>query len=211
MKGRQISYSDQELAWVKACCDLPRAELHALFVQIFNRTDVTITNLKSLCTRRGWKTGRTGRFEKGQTAHNRGQRMPDHPNSIATRFKPGAVPPNRLPMWSERIGKDGYIEMKVPEVNPWTGHKTRFRHKHRYLWEQVNGPVPAGMALKCLDGNKLNTDPENWKAIPRAMLPRLSGIYGRDYDAAPPELRPLILATTELEHAAREARKGHHG
>lgn len=212
MKGRQIHYSADELNWIPAFADMPRRELHALFVQVWNRADVSFENFKALCTRKGWKTGRTGCFSKGQPAYNKGQRMPEHPNSVATRFKPGAAPPNRLPMWSERIGKDGYIEIKVPEVNPWTGHKTRFRHKHRYLWEQANGPIPKGYALKCLDGDKLNTDPANWTLIPRAMLPRLNGKFGRDFDTAPPELRPLILAATKLEHAAREARKGaNHG
>jgi hypothetical protein len=208
MKGRAITYSAEELAWVKACADLPRAEMHALFVQVFNRPEVSLNNLHALCKRNKWRAANTGHFAKGQTPHNKGKTMPSHPNSAAHTFKPGAIPPNRLPMWSERTGKDGYIEMKVPEVNPHTGHATRYRHKHRYLWEQKNGPLPPGMALKCLDGNKLNTDPSNWQAIPRALLPRLNGRFGRDYDTAPPELKPIILATAELEHAAREARKG---
>jgi hypothetical protein len=37
------------------------------------------------------------------------------------------------------------------------------------------------MALKCLDGNKQNTDPSNWEAVPRALLPRLAG--GNRYGA----------------------------
>lgn len=207
MKGRWIIYSAQELAWIMAHADMPRAELHTLFVQGFGRGDVTVQNLNSLCKRKGWQSGRTGRFEKGMPPHNKGRKVPLHSNSAKHVFKPGQVPVNVKPLWSERIGKDGYIEMKVPEPNPWTGHKTRFRHKHRYLWEQENGPLPAGMALKCMDGNRLNTDPANWKAIPRSILPRLNGRFGRDFDAAPPELRPLILATAELEHAAREARR----
>jgi hypothetical protein len=40
------------------------------------------------------------------------------------------------------------------------------------------------------------------------MAPRLNGRFGRGYDAAPAELKPIILATAKLEHAAREARKG---
>ena len=152
-------------------------------------------------------TGRTGCFPAGITPHNKGRSMPSHPNSAKHTFKPGQVPPNIVPMWSERVGKDGYIEMKVPEVNPHTGHKTRFRHKHRYLWEKQNGPLPNGMALKCLDGNRHNCDPSNWTAIPRALLPRLNGRFGRDYDTGPAELRPAILAIAKLEYAAREAVK----
>lgn len=205
MKGRWITYSDQELAWVQTRSGIPRAEMHALFVLTFQRPDITAMNLNSLCKRKGWLSGRTGRFEKGITPHNKGRNMPSHPNSAKHTFKAGQVPKNIKPMWSERIGKDGYIEMKVPEPNPHTGHKTRYRHKHRYLWEQANGQLPQGMALKCLDGNRHNCAPDNWTAIPRAILPRLNGRFGRDFDSAPPELRPSILATAKLEHAAREA------
>ncbi|MDO6503117.1 HNH endonuclease, partial [Shimia thalassica] len=68
-------------------------------------------------------------------------------------------------------------------------------------------PLPTGMCLKALDGDKTNTDPSNWKMIPRALLPRLNGRFGRDYENAAPEVKPLILATAHLEHAAREAKK----
>ncbi|WP_269212609.1 hypothetical protein [Pseudooceanicola algae] len=39
------------------------------------------------------------------------------------------------------------------------------------------------------------------------MAPRLNGRFGRGYDQAPAEIKPAIMAVTELEHAAREARK----
>lgn len=80
---------------------------------------------------------------------------------------------------------------------------------HVIRWEAEHGPVPPGMALKCLDGNRQNTDPENWEAIPRGMLPRLAG--GRwnrlPYDSAPDELKPTIMAIAKLDHAARAAAK----
>lgn len=33
MRGARIRYSATELAWIKACSDMARTELHALFVQ----------------------------------------------------------------------------------------------------------------------------------------------------------------------------------
>jgi hypothetical protein len=68
--------------------------------------------------------------------------------------------------------------------------------------------VPEGCALKCLDGNKRNTDPANWEAVPRELLPRLNGRFGRGYDAAPAEIKPVIMATAKLEYAARVLRNG---
>lgn len=63
------------------------------------------------------------------------------------------------------------------------------------------------MCLKCLSDDKTNCDPSNWELIPRALLPRLNGRFGRNYDDASPELKPVILAVAKLEHQARERRK----
>jgi HNH endonuclease len=208
MKGTAIRYSADELAWIKACCDLPRAELHALFIQIWQRPEVTVDNLKSLCTRRGWKTGRTGQFHADQVAYNKGKKGYHAPGSEKGWFRKGQQTHNYRGPGHERIdSKDGYVVMIVYQVNPWTGAATRPVLKHRYLWEQVNGPVPKGMRLKCLDGDKTNTDPSNWKAIPHGMAPRLNGIHGRAYDKAPADLKPTIMAIAQLEHQARELRK----
>jgi hypothetical protein len=207
MKGRAIKYIPEELAWIEANRERPRAELLSAFCFRFGRKDVSLSNLNALCKRKGWMTGRTGTFPAGQAPHNKGRKMPFNAASAAMRFKKGTTPPNQLPMWSERITKDGYVEMKVPLRNPHTGHDTRFMHKHRYLWEQANGPLPKGMCLKSLDGDKTNTDAANWEAIPRALLPRLNGRFGRDYDTAAPELKPTILAIAKLEHLARIARQ----
>jgi len=108
----------------------------------------------------------------------------------------------------ESIDKDGYVRICVAEPNPYTGAPTFMAFKHRWLWEQKHGPVPEGCALKCLDGNKRNTDPANWEAVPRELLPRLNGRFGRGYDAAPAEIKPVIMATAKLEYAARVLRNG---
>ncbi len=65
MKGRQINYSADELAWIEARKEWPRAHLHLTFCFIFDRADVSLANLNALCKRKGWFTGRTGGFEKG--------------------------------------------------------------------------------------------------------------------------------------------------
>lgn len=209
MKGRAILYSATELEWLERNRTLPIGEYTEAFRSVFQRTDVNAMHLHGLRKRKGWKTGRTGRFTPGQRSHNKGKTMPFHPNSAATRFKPGTAPHNRRPLWSERIGKDGYIEMKVPLLNPYTGHATRWIHKHRYLWEQRNGLLPQGHALKSLDGNKLNTASENWIAVPRGLLPRLNGGPRKKrlaYDDAPDAFKPTLLAVAQLEQKTFEIR-----
>ena len=208
MKGRVIEYSDAELFWIQDNSKRPRREAHTEFVELWNRPDVSLSNFNALCKRNGWMTGRTGCFAKGQAAHNKGKKMPFNPNSARTQFKKGQRPHTWRGAGHERVDKkDGYVIMIVDEPNPHTGASTRPVLKHRYLWEKLNGPVPEGHRLKCLDGDKTNTDPSNWEAIPAAMAPRLNGRFGRGYDHAPAELKPTIMLTAKLEHAAREAKK----
>jgi hypothetical protein len=207
MKGIPIVYSATELAWIKRHATLARAPAHAEFCRRFGRSDVKIGTFNELCKRRGWLTGRCGRFEKGIVPHNTGRTMPFNANSAAHRFKKGNLPHNTKFEGHERLSKDGYVEISVAQVNPHTGFARRYVQKHTYLWEKANGPVPKGMCLKSLDGDKSNSDPGNWQLMPRAMLPRLNGIHGRGYDAAPPELKPTLLAIARLEQKAFEKGK----
>lgn len=211
MKGQPIRYSEAELAWVRDHRAQARREAHAAFVARFGRADVSLSNYVALCKRNGWMTGRDGRYEKGRVSENKG--VPMSPETWAkcraTAFKPGVRQgvARRIykPIGTERVTRDGYIERKINDDLPLQG---RWRAVHLIEWEARNGPVPDGHALKCLDGNRANTDPGNWVAVPRAMLPRLAGGRMRrlSYDEAAPEIRPTLLAIARLEHAAREAR-----
>lgn len=208
MKGRWITYSHEELAWLSDNRILPIADYHRAFCEAFDRYDVSAANINALRKRKGWKTGRTGRFEKGQTPQNKGKKCAPgtggrHPNARRTQFKKGRLPHNTKYLGHERLSKEGYIEISVAERNPHTGFERRHVLKHRWLWEQANGPVPKGMALKCL-GDRTNTDPSNWELVPRALLPRLNGRSGRAYDHAPQELKPTIMAVAKLEQRVRE-------
>lgn len=216
MKGQPIRYSAEELAWLEANHKLPIREYHTAFIAAFARDDVSAAHLHALRQRKGWKTGRDGKFRPGQAAHNKGKACAPgegghHPRARANWFKPGwrqgAAARRHKPIGAERI-IDGYLERKVHDGLPL---HSRWQAVHRLNWEAVNGPVPEGHALKCLDGNRLNVDPANWIAVPRALLPRLAGGNRHKpklaYDDASPEVRPLILAVARLEHAARQKRR----
>lgn len=211
MKGRAITYSPEELAFIRSVSTWPRGEALAAFGQKFGRDDVSLKNFNALCKRKGWLTGRTGCFVKGEVPHNKGVKCEPgkggrHPNARKTQFRKGGLPHNTQFLGHERVSKDGYVEISIDETNPHTGFERRYVLKHRWLWEQANGPVPEGHALKCLDGNRLNTDASNWECIPRGVLARLNG--GRfkktlAYDAAEPEIKPLVLAAAKLRHRAK--------
>jgi hypothetical protein len=168
-----------------------------------SKSDAYLASPAACRLRRGDNVGAAYRFKKGQVPPNKGKPMPFHPNSAATRFQKGQQPANTKWAGHERVSKDGYVEISVEETNPHTGFERRYVLKHKRLWEQANGPVPRGMALKCIDSNKLNTDPSNWELVPRALLPRLNGRSGRGYDTAPAELKPTIMAIAKLEHATK--------
>lgn len=208
MKGQWISYSAEELAWIEARKEQPRLALHSAFIAKFHRTEGSATNFKALCKRKGWMTGRTGQFFKGQVSHNAGMKGVCAPGSEKGWFKPGirrgVASKLYKPVGTERVSKEGYVERKINDDLPL---QRRWRMVHLINWEAINGPVPDGHRLKCLDGDRGNTDPENWLSIPLALAPRLNGRFGRGYDQAPAELKPLILATAQLEHAVREKRK----
>lgn len=212
MKGHPIRYSAEEWTWLEANRAMVISDYHRAFCEAFGRADVSAVNLHSLRKRKGWRTGRTGCFVKGQEPVNKGKPCAPgtggrHPNAQRTQFRKGQRPHNTNYLHHERVSKDGYVEISVDQTNPYTGFERRYVLKHRWLWERANGPVPDGHALKCIDGNKLNTDPSNWEVIPRALLPRLNGRFGRGYDEAPAELKPAILAVAKIEHKLRERSK----
>lgn len=175
-KGAAIYYSQKELAYIEKNCRLPRLELCNNFCKIFNRPDITVNNIKALCTRKRWNTGRTGCFQKGIIPHNTGKKMAYNENSARTQFKKGQLPHNANYLGHERLTKKGgYVEISIDERNPHTSYERRYVLKHRYLWERENGKLSTDMCLKCFDGNRQNTDPSNWEAIPRGMLPFMNG------------------------------------
>ncbi len=215
-KGRHRRFNAAEMAWLEANRLMPIAEYHRAFDAAFPREDVRPQNLHALRKRMGWKTGRTGQFAKGSVSHNKGKKCAPgtgglHPNARQTQFRKGQVSHTYRGPGHERIdSKDGYVILIVEETNPWTGAATRPVQKHRWLWEKANGPIARGMALKCLDGDKTNTDPSNWELVPRGLLPRLNG--GRNkrrvaYDDAPAALKPTIMAVARLEHQLRERQR----
>ena len=211
MRGSRIIYSADEMAWLEANRALPIGDYHAAFRAVFARDDVPAANLHALRKRKGWRTGRTGQFEKGSVPHTKGKPKPYHPNSAANWFRPGHRGGVALkvykPIGTERLSPDGYLERKIHDGMPL---RSRWRAVHLINWEVANGPLPKGMALKCLDSNRANTDVENWELIPRAIIPRLNGGPRKTtlaYDEASAELKPTILAVARLEHRARTVRK----
>lgn len=211
-KGRSTAFTPPQIAWAKAHCTMEAAAYVAAFDKKF-RTRIG-AKLISLRKRRRWKTGRTGRFVKGQAPPNKGKRCPPgvggrHPNAQRTQFKKGSRSGRAValyqPIGAERLSKEGYRERKIHDGLPM---QSRWRAVHLIDWEAKHGPMPAGYCLKCLDGDKANTDPKNWELISRALLPLLNGRHGIAYNDAPAELKPTVLAAARVKSVLHQKRKG---
>lgn len=199
MQGRWIEYSEPELAFIEGHAQLARRVSYSLFQEKFNRPDISFDNYKALCKRNGWLTGRTGRFEKGHDGYKGG---PGGPNK--TSFKKGHTPANHKPLYSERINKNGYIEIKVPEINPYTGTPTRYRLKHQWVWERHYGKVTRGHILHFIDGDRTNCSIDNLEVIPRGVAAIMNK---QQYSSLPNEIKPAVKTLAKLQHRQQELQK----
>lgn len=97
--------------------------------------------------------GAATRFNKGGTSWNLGKKGLQI-GGIETRFKPGQMPHNHMPVGSERI-VDGYVWVKLAEPKTW-------KQKHYLVWKDAYGSYPQkGFLLAFRDGNQLNVALEN--------------------------------------------------
>ena len=141
----------------------PAKELADMFNKKFG-TNITKNNIKNFRGNNHLSSGLTGQFEKGHKTHNKGKKWDEYmskekqENCRKTTFKKGNIPKNHRIVGSERISKDGYIEIKVAEPNKW-------KYKHRVIYEKYYGKIPKGYNVIFLDGNKQNLDISNLKVI----------------------------------------------
>ena len=115
-----------------------------------NLSESAIANKKN---KLGLSSGiNSGVFKKGDIPWNKG--IKGYMGANKTSFKKGNIPHNHRPVGSERINKDGYIEIKVAEPRKW-------ELKHRYIYKKHYGEIPEGYNVMFADKNKLNFDINN--------------------------------------------------
>lgn len=148
----------------------------------------------------GWFTHESGGFKSD--AH----RKAFLESSKATRFKKGNVPHNAkdLPVGSERVSKDGYIEVKVKE-NQTPGKNDCWRGKHLVIWEREhNQKVPPNHAVAFADHDKRNFDPSNLVLVKRRNLSIINRLHLKYND---PETLQVAIGMAELKYAQTQAHR----
>lgn len=100
------------------------------------------------------------KFVPGRESLNKGGRIK---GGEPFRFKRGHRPYNYMPVGTERINGDGYVDIKVADPTKWRG-------KHLVLWEAANGPVPKGHVVLFADQDRHNFDLDNLILISKRQL-----------------------------------------
>lgn len=180
-----------QAAWVERhYVDISVRNITEQFNREFGK-DLTVDQMKTFIANQGYKSGRTGRFYKGmERISGSGTKGPNSGS-----FKPGPRPHLRKAMGHERVDKDGYIWIRVDQVNPHTGQAWRYLMKHRVVWEAANGPIPKNMIVTFKDDNRQNCAIDNLELISRAENCRRNKLQYMD---APEEVRPSIKALAKL-------------
>lgn len=102
--------------------------MNAKFEYEFN-----LGQIKGAIARYKLNTGFTGYFPKGNIPFNKGTKGIMKANK--TSYKKGNIPQTYKPVGTERITKDGYIEIKVKDPNVW-------KLKQRLIYEEHYGEIP---------------------------------------------------------------------
>ena len=164
-------------------------------------TNFSVTQVRNYKNRNHISSGLNGRFEHGHKPWNKG--VAGYMGANKTSFKKGRKPHNWKPIGSERITKDGYVEVKVRDC---CGNDN-YELKHRVVWEKLNGKIPKGHIIAFKDGNKKNFDIDNLDCIPRTVNARMNkaGLYNDNYDFYEPakliaKIELLTKAKKELKH-----------
>jgi hypothetical protein len=187
-------------AWLEAhYVDISVKDIAQQFNQLYDK-DLTREQMKAYIATRGFKSGRTGCYAKGNTPTNKDcEHRPGYaPGRMgSTQFKAGPRPDMRLPIGHERVDKDGYILVKVDMINPHTGIQGYYVPKQKVVWEAVNGPVPKNHVLTFIDDDTSNPVLENLELITRSELCRRNKMQ---YKQADPEIRDTIKTIAKLQY-----------
>lgn len=194
-------WRDDELAFVKEYAPgHTRKEIHAEHNRRFPDRPRSFKSVVACMKNHGITNGLDGRFPpggKGSRPWNKGRKMSpeQYEKCKPTMYSKGNRPPNYKPIGTELRLSDGYIWVKVDD-QPKAKKNVNWKQKQRLIWEQHNGPIPDGMFVTFLDGNRDNFNIDNLALITRAEHARLnqSGLRSDD-----PEITEAALQVAKLK------------
>lgn len=148
------------------------------------------------------ESGKKYRFAKGHTPTNKGKSQPTTGRMAETQFRKGHKPKNWVPVGSERLTKDGYLQRKITD----TGYPPRdWVSVHHLIWTGHNGSIPAGHVVAFKDGNKTNLRIENLELISFQENMKRNSLHSH----FPPEIRKIIRLRGALNRKINSLEKQH--
>ena len=153
-------WSDEEKEYLK---EIRKGRTYKEIVNVMSEKfniEYTETQIGAALKRYNLTTGIDRKFKKGIHPWNKGRK--GYMGANETSFKPGDVPYNWRPVGSERVGVDGYTEVKT-ENGKW-------KLKHRLKYKEYYGSIPKGYVVVFANGDKSDFSKENLIAISRNKL-----------------------------------------
>lgn len=151
-----------------------------------------------------------GCYKKGMIPKNKGKKWDEYmtkeqqEKARKTCFKKGNLPSNHVLIGTERISKDGCIEVKVRNGNL----NKNWEYKHRLIYEENFGKIPKGYNVVFADGNKLNLEPNNLILVSNAelLIMNQNGFFKKDIELTKTgsNLAKLIDKTNKVIKNARK-------
>jgi hypothetical protein len=201
-------WTPEQIQWIRReYLRLDLVNLTAAFNNVWGES-VTVKQVRAAIRNRGITSGRTGQFTK-EAPGRRKNPVPkgDGPGRFKKGERRGAAHRNYVPIGTERITRDGYIERKVTD-DPALVPARRWVPVHRIVWEEAHGPIPEGHALVFLDGDPQNIALENLRCVHRGVLQRLNHRANRvKAGKLKGEARTAMLLAAELEYRTGERAK----
>ena len=186
MGGRR--YPKEMLPFIRDRCDKTCSQILKEVNEEFY-VDMTLGGLYSYKNRNGLKSVNTGQRSRGKRT------------SPQTEFKKGHIPPNYMPVGSERLSY-GVILIKIADPNVW-------EWLNILIWQSVHKQaLPKGYIVRFADGDKTNYSPDNLVAVSRAQNAVINHLGIKTYDRESLEIAKTIAnLSMEKERRRKHARK----
>lgn len=187
-KGRFKIVTKEQAAFIKA--EFLKSTVPELTAKLNEKfgTSLKPNQVKDFIKNQGYRSGRTGQFEKGLKPWNTGKKGWTAGGRKDTQ-PVGAVRSDR---------KDGYLMIKVEMPNKW-------RLLHVVEWEKHHGPIPKGHRIWFKDNDRTNWHIDNLMLITRAQGAVLNKLGLGKVDA---EHKTAAVIIADISMKRRELLKG---
>ena len=122
-------------------------------------------------------------------------------SGLTGHYKKGQKSWNTRPDGYESVDTDGFVHIKTPGARKMT-------YKHRWVWEQAHGPIPAGHVLVFLDGDKTNCSLDNLTVLPRGIHARMCQRHLYSDDPEKTKSGILVAKLLSKRYARKKYKQG---